>query len=85
MSLDWEREGDARAKRKPPPPLLLPPCDAAEEARGGFPEGGIVRARVEDWPPCDGEKGDEEMDEERDPLARALLWLTAVLMGVRPR
>jgi hypothetical protein len=79
MSLDWERDGDALARRRPPPPLLLPapPCDAAaeaEEARGGFDDDGIVRERAEDssWldvgccAPCDGEKGDEVDDSEMD-------------------
>jgi hypothetical protein len=81
MSLDWERDGDALARRRPPPPLLLlpaPPCDAAaeaEEARGGFDDEGIVRERAEDssWledgccccAPWVGEKG-EEVDEMDD-------------------
>jgi hypothetical protein len=79
MSLDWERDGEALARRRPPPPLLLPapPCDAAaeaEEARGGFDDDGIVRERAEDsswldvgcWAPCEGEKGDDVDESEMD-------------------
>jgi hypothetical protein len=76
MSLDWEREGEARDSRGllVPPSLLAPPCAAATaEGSCECADGGIVRPREEysSWlPDCcctpvfDGEKGDEVDDTE---------------------